>query len=405
MKKVAIIGTAGVPSKYGGFETLAHQLVYHLGEKFRLSVYCSTKYYPSKTRVKYFQNARLFYIPLNANGIQSIFYDFISIIHALFYADVLVVLGVSGAMILPFVRWFTNKKIIVSIDGLEWRRAKWNRYAKWLLHISEKIAMKYAHADISDNEAIQDYTASTYGTLSTIVEYGGDHTMKVTPKLTRDDYDEYPFLREPYAFTVCRIEPENNIHIILESFRAFKDKRKNIVIIGNWDSSEYGKELRRRYGHRFHYNIHLLDPIYDQEKLDKIRANCHIYLHGHSAGGTNPSLVEAMTLGLPIIAFDVNYNRTTTENKALFFKDHEDLTKILAETDSGHYIEMRPEMRKIAERRYRWAIIAKKYEYLIYKVGKNSRSLTSPVSTLSKKELIDNDLGHFVHPSMFFERT
>ncbi|MFM6306803.1 MAG: DUF1972 domain-containing protein, partial [Dolichospermum sp.] len=113
-----------------------------------------------------YKNAQLKYIPLDANGAQSILYDSISIAHALFYADVLLILGVAGAWLLPFVRFFTKKKIIISIDGIEWKRNKWKGLAKCYLWWVEKLAVKYSHIDISDNESIQDYTALRYGSLS-----------------------------------------------------------------------------------------------------------------------------------------------------------------------------------------------------------------------------------------------
>ena len=122
MKKVAIIGTAGVPARYGGFETLVHQLVGQLNKEFKLYVYCSNTYYKKEERIKHWNGARLFYLPFNSNGAQSIVYDIISILHALFYADTLIVLGVSGGILIPLVKIFTRKKIIINIDGLEWRR-------------------------------------------------------------------------------------------------------------------------------------------------------------------------------------------------------------------------------------------------------------------------------------------
>ncbi len=117
MKKVAIIGTAGVPSRYGGFETLAHQLVNQLNEEFSLHVYCSTKYYKKEERVSYWNKARLHYVPLNANGAQSILYDILSIIHALFYADALIVLGVSGGIMIPFIKLYKKE------NSSEYRRS------------------------------------------------------------------------------------------------------------------------------------------------------------------------------------------------------------------------------------------------------------------------------------------
>jgi len=358
-KKIAIIGTVGVPANYGGFETLAEHLIEDLGQKHNITVYCSGKKYPKSERVSSYKGAKLKYLPLDANGIQSIPYDTISILHALFFADVLLVLGVAGAWILPFVRLFTKKKIIISIDGIEWKRDKWNVLAKWYLFWAEGLAVKYSHIDISDNEAIQDYTAARYGSLSRIIEYGADHTLKVP--ITKEAILQYSFLKDRYAFKVCRIEPENNVHTILDAFT--KTDKMPLVIVGNWDKSAYGQSLKEQYSG--HPNIYILDPIYNQEKLDVLRSNAALYIHGHSAGGTNPSLVEAMYLGLPILAYGVSYNRVTTENRAIYFENQEDLIVEMNELYTAKLKTMGAEMEKIAKRRYTWSHIAFKYELLV----------------------------------------
>ena len=218
-KKLAIIGTVGLPAEYGGFETLASHLVENLDQEYDMTVYCSGKQYPQPDRPGHYLGARLVYIPLQANGVHSIPYDTWSILHALFYADVLLILGVAGAWILPFVKLFTNKRIIISIDGVEWKRDKWSRLAKAYLYWAEGMAVRYSHCDISDNESIQDYTAERYGSLSNVIEYGADHTMKV--EVSREDVARYPFLASPYAFKVCRIEPENNLEMVLQAFSYF----------------------------------------------------------------------------------------------------------------------------------------------------------------------------------------
>jgi len=351
-KKIAIIGTVGVPANYGGFETLTEHLIEDLGQKHDITVYCSGKKYPKSERISSYKGAKLKYLPLDANGIQSIPYDTLSIIHSLFYADVLLILGVAGAWILPFVRWFTNKKIIISIDGIEWKRDKWNLLAKWYLFWAEGLAVKYSHIDISDNEAIQDYTSARYGSLSRIIEYGADHTLKTT--ISKESKNKYSFLHNPYAFKVCRIEPENNVHLILEAFDI--TRKMPLVIVGNWDKSQYGASLKEKYLN--HPAIHIIDPIYDQEKLDELRSNAALYVHGHTAGGTNPSLVEAMYLGLPIIANGVSYNRVTTENKAIYFNDLRSLVDEIDQIYTSKLMAIGKEMGKIAQRRYTWKHIA-----------------------------------------------
>jgi glycosyltransferase involved in cell wall biosynthesis len=399
-QKIAIIGTVGIPAKYGGFETLAEHLAKHMGDSYQLYVYCTKKKYNKDERQKEYLGAKLIYLPFDANGIWSIIYDCFSILHALFYADVLMVLGVSGGVILPFVRRFTNKKIIVSIDGIEWKRNKWSRLAKCYLWWAEKTAVKYSHADIADNESIQDYTAYRYKTLSNIIEYGADHTLKINP--TAEHYTTYPFLQKPYAFKVCRIEPENNIHVVLEAFS--NQNKMPLVMIGNWKNSDYGRQLHEKYSQ--HPLIRLLDPIYDQGKLDLIRSNAALYVHGHSAGGTNPSLVEAMYLGLPIIAFKVSYNLTTTENSAWYFSTAADIQRKLDTMTEDELKGNAVWMKEIADRRYTWKIIADKYLFLVERVlsTKEKIDVRPSTSNLHIQELMKMEVGHLAYHSYFYEK-
>lgn len=356
LKKIAIIGTVGLPAKYGGFESLAEYLTKHLGGRFDITVYCSSKFYPNK--VKNYNGAQLKYLPLNANGVQSILYDIVSIFHALFFAEVLLILGVSGCVVLPFVKLFSSKKIVVNIDGLEWKRAKWGKAAKWFLKYSEKLAVKHADIVIADNKVIQDYVWESYQTKSELIAYGADHSSKEA--ISKTVLGDFPFLSEKYAFKVCRIEPENNVHLILEAFSECKALK--IVVIGNWNNSPYGKQLLHQFGAV--ENIHLVDPIYDQNTLNQIRSNCYVYIHGHSAGGTNPSLVEAMYLGLPIIANGVQYNLETTANKALYFNTKTELIQIVSSLKTEDLQLIAKEVRQVATEKYTWEVITKQYASL-----------------------------------------
>ncbi len=389
-KRVSIIGTVGVPANYGGFETLTEHLIENLKSDFEITVYCSGKKYKKENRLSEYKGAKLVYIPLDANGVQSIPYDSLSIFHALFSSDVLLVLGVAGAWILPFVKFFTNKKIIVSIDGIEWKRDKWSLMAKLYLFWAESRAVKYSHIDISDNEAIQDYTAARYGSLSRIIEYGADHTMKVA--ITEKAKSEYPFLNAFYAFKVCRIEPENNVHIVLEAFSRMPTLP--LVMVGNWDKSDYGKNLKNKY--QSFSNLYILDPIYNQKELDTLRSNAKLYVHGHSAGGTNPSLVEAMYLGLPIIAYGVSYNRVTTENKALYFHDFDGLLSHLKELDPIKLESIGDKMDEIAKRRYTWSHIAFKYKLLVEEALQNNKKgdIYAQSSDIEYQILLDMGQAH-----------
>lgn len=401
MKKVAIIGTVGIPAKYGGFETLVHHLTKNLRSQFDFTVYCSSAAYSPKERETSCNGSKLVYIPLKANGFQSILYDMISIFHALFYSEVLLILGVSGAVCFPLIRWFTHKKIIVNIDGMEWRRSKWNPWVKKFLKFSEKMAVKYAHKTITDNSVIQEYAQSEYEITSELIEYGGDHVHK-------DFHYNYTLKKyqlngDFYALKVARIEPENNIHVVLS---AFSKTNTNLVIIGNWNNSEYGKKLKSTYSN--FPQLHLFDPIYDQKELDALRQGAKLYIHGHSAGGTNPSLVEAMCLGLPIISYDVDFNRATTENQALFFANEKELLQKVSELQFYNLKELGGVMSEIAHRRYSWHVIAEKYHKLIlskeYQVQNSMRIVTRynrsfmdylraiPVLLSKNRHLMDNEL-------------
>ena len=354
--RVAIIGTVGLPANYGGFETLAEYLTKHLAKRFNMTVYCSSKSY--KEKLPEYNKARLKYIPLQANGVQSILYDIVSMISALRFADTILVLGVSGCIILPCLKVISKKKVIVNIDGLEWKRAKWGNAAKWFLKYSEKLAVTYADTVVSDNKVIQQYVKDTYNIDSALIAYGANHTQK--EKLTTNVLSLFPFLKNRYAFKVCRIEPENNLHIILKAFT--KHPSLNLVIVGNWENSNYGKQLKLQFGEC--ENIYLLDVIYDQSILNQIRSNCYLYVHGHSAGGTNPSLVEAMYLELPIFAYGVNYNKETTQNKAIYFIDEAELIALLINLREEELILIASEMRAIAQNKYSWDRISEQYASL-----------------------------------------
>lgn len=396
--KVAIIGTVGLPAKYGGFETLTAHLVEELADIYDFTVYCSSKKYTKEERTESWKGAKLKYLPLDANGIQSIPYDTLSILHALFRSDVLLVLGVAGAWLLPFVKLFTRKKIIISIDGIEWKRDKWSLPAKLYLWWAEKLAVRFSHIDISDNESIQDYTSLRYKTISRVIEYGADHT-RVNLIPTSENIEKYPFLSKEYAVKVCRIEPENNVHTIVKVFSELPDR--TLVLVGNWKNSQYGIDIKQQYSD--YENIHLLDPIYDQELIDLIRGNASVYIHGHSAGGTNPSLVEAMFLGLPIISNGVSYNRTTTEHQAFYFSNEEDLKNVLTEIKKEDLQNCAVQMKKIAERRYTWKKIAKKYSQLIEETFTiNKKTNVYPViSKLDKKILEKYNLEHLKNLQLF----
>lgn len=349
--KLSIIGSVGLPANYGGWETLVSFLCRNISQVIDITVYCSSYSYDKK--LDSYVGATLRYLPIKANGIWSIPYDILSMVYSI-RSDVQLVLGVSGCVSLPLIKPFSKSKFVVNIDGLEWRRDKWGRFAKWFLRLSEKFAVKYADVIVTDNAVLKSYVSSVYKKESVLIPYGGDQVR------SRSFLDKtlllYPFLSSPYAFKVARIEPENNIDLILN---AFADSSLPLVLVGNWNNSVYGLNVRSSFANYSH--LHLLDAIYDQFILDEMRSNAAIYIHGHSAGGTNPSLVEAMNLSLPIFAFDVDFNRETTENKAFYFKNTQDLFDLLSNHKSLDLFRCSIDMKSVAERRYSWHMISSQY--------------------------------------------
>ena len=351
---IALLGTVGVPAAYGGFETLAENLVRFQecrGRQEKLAVYCSAKTYPD--RPTSFLGAELRYVALNANGVSSIPYDIVSLFSAAWRgSDVILLLGISGALALPLVRLLSRARIVTNIDGVEWKREKWKGPARWFLRFSERIAVRFSHDVIADNEGIANHVSRTYGRQCHVIAYGGDHALQTEGK---------PFAGEPlpdrYALALCRIEPENNVSLVLDAF-ARADSLP-LVFIGNWNNSEYGRDLKRRY--ETTSRLRLLDPIYDLGVLRTLRSQAAAYVHGHSAGGTNPSLVEMMHFGVPVLAYDCEFNRYTTEGKALWFRDVESLRAALDALTPEQSANIGIEMKRIAQERYTWDVIGQAY--------------------------------------------
>lgn len=350
--RVAVVGTVGLPPQYGGFETLAHFLVLNLGERMHFTVYCSGPDYPLRPAT--YLSSRLKYLPFRANGAQSIAFDLVSLIDSCFRADVILLLGVSGGIFVPLCRLF-RKRVILNIGGLDWQRSKWGKWASRFLRLSEAVAVKWADVLVADNAGIASYLGAEYGRDSVLIEYGGDQIS--LPPVTDEWAKLYPFLNGSYAFSVARIQADNNIEMILDAFARMENKI--LVLVGNWTGSAFGRDLKVRY--RDYPNLHLIEAIYNPDELNTLRGHCSVYIHGHSAGGTNPSLVEAMHLSLPIAAFDVTYNRSTTEEAARYFKTADELADLLNCVLPAEWEMQRAVLKEIAVRRYRWSTIAAKY--------------------------------------------
>ncbi len=352
--RIAVIGSQGVPPQYGGFETLVDNIL-RCRDRHRVkyTIFCSKP--DMQTDLSIYRGSELRYVGLHAHGVSSITYDIVSMIRAMRGFDVLLVLGVSGCIFLPLLRLITRAKIIVNIDGLEHERDKWSRSARRFLKISLNTCVKFADEIVSDNKGIQDYVREKYGREPHLIAYGGDHAIRKVNDLRQQAIlDFYGLTKGGYDLSICRIENENNCDITL---KAYAETRLPMVIVGNWKHSNYSRRLFYRYTH--YKNLLLLPPIYDLDILYALRSNMRYYIHGHKAGGTNPSLVEAMFFGKPIIAYDIIYNRATTQNAAYYYSDRDSLAALVSRRDLDG-----SETTAIAQREYIWQRIAREYESL-----------------------------------------
>lgn len=263
----------------------------------------------------------------------------------------ILILGVSGCSFLPFFKLLTRAKFITNIDGLEWRRDKWNSKVKRFLKFSEKSQFNIRMSLLR----IMRQFLSTF--LTSIIKIAELLPMEDHAWLNTEDVFTTRNYKSDYYLSVCRIEPENNVELILKTFSKLKYK---IKFIGNWNGSEFGKKLRLHYSN--YPNIEMIDPIYDLQQLFHLRNNCMGYIHGHSAGGTNPSLVEAMHFSKPIFAYDCKFNRYTTENEACYFSNESDLAeKIIMHCELSLGVSG-TKMKEIANQKYTWRRIAEMYE-------------------------------------------
>lgn len=363
-KKVALIGTNGIPAHYGGIETLAEYLARDLNEDYDLYCYCSKT--PKEKQLKAYRNTKLIYSRWKANGWQSIFFDGSTILKSLRKHDVLVVLGCSCPFVMPFKK-LTGKGIVYnSIGGRESDKVRgWKPLGKLELAIKKTFgrwAVKSADYVIIDNAANIERFEKQHGFTPLMAEYGGDHA--VSEEITEEALKMYPFLNGQYDVTVSRAQEDMNIHMVIDAYKQVQER--TVVIISNWQKTEYGRSLYEENVGKYP-NVILQNAIYNQKELNIIRSNATLYLHTHSMCGTAPSLVEAMYLNLPVVCFKVPTNIETTEHKSIYFETVTELVDILKGIDDDTLIRLKHDLNEIALRRYNWKRISDIYKNCIDK--------------------------------------
>jgi len=319
--KIAILGTRGIPNNYGGFEQCAENLSVGLVENgYDVTVY-SIESHPYKSKTFKGVNIIKKYCPENKIGSAAHFiYDFICLKDALKKDfDVIFEFGYQSAAISFILLPIKKSVIITNMDGLEWKRAKWSFFVKKLTKWFEKLATKKSTFLISDNKGIQDYIKKKYNKQSVMIPYGAD---KVNPK--KEFLIKYDVSNQDYYLLIARLEPENNIEMILDGYLSSKFKTR-FLVVGNTETS-YGKYLLDKYDKS---DILFLGSIFNKEHLDSLRKFAKVYFHGHSVGGTNPALLEAMAAKAFIFAHNNVFNRDVLEDNAFYFKNSNEVEHLL----------------------------------------------------------------------------
>lgn len=355
--RLALIGTNGIPANYGGAETLYENLTRELSSVYDITVYCSNRQPKEKVGNTYL-GAKLKYYPMSANGWQAIPYDVISILHAARHSDILYIFGATAIWVISILRFFGfKKKVYLNNGGLnEWEREKdppiIRRYSKWNRKVTKG---KIEH--IVDNELYVKSLHDTFGIDNvTVIRYGGDQAEYVKPD--EELLKKYSFLNDEYYVAVARAQIDNNLHIMLEAFAKMPDKK--LVLVSNFKVSEYGQKLYDQYKNKYP-NMVLIPGIYDHRELNAVRSNAKAYIHSHSRCGTPPSLCEAMNHGLPIISFDCEVNHEVTGENAFFFKDSEELMKVVENTSTDELKSMAEKSLALAKAELTWKHIAEQY--------------------------------------------
>jgi len=319
--KIAILGTRGIPNNYGGFEQCAEHLSVGLVENgYDVTVYSVDSH---NYQDKVFKGVNIIkkWCPEDKVGSAAHFiYDFICLKDALKKEfDVIFEFGYQSVALSFGLLSFKESVIATNMDGLEWKRAKWSPFVKLLTKWFERIAAEKSTILISDNKGIQEYLKQKYNKESTMIPYGADKVIAKEVFLK-----EYNVKSQSFFSLIARLEPENNIEMILDGY-LISESSLPFLVIGN-TATKYGNYLQKKYND---YRIIFLGSIFNKDHLDSLRKFSKVYFHGHSVGGTNPALLEAMAASSFVFAHDNVFNRDVLENNAFFFKSSNEVQKLL----------------------------------------------------------------------------
>ena len=357
---VAILGTRGIPAAHGGFETLAERLALHLaGRGWRVTVYCQREVdrVASRFEPRMWRGIECVHVAVAQRGAAAtLAFDAHCTRHAARHGAVCLVLGYNGAVFLPFLR-LRGRKVLTNMDGIEWRRPKWNRAVRGFFWLSEWIAAWTSNRLIADHPAIADHLATRRPRRAiAMIPYGGD-PVEAASTGPLDDLGLRP---DGYLVSIARIEPDNNI---LSIVRAFSRRRRGLrlVVVGRLDADNpYHRAVRGAASDE----VLFPGAIYDRATVQALRFHARAYLHGHTVGGTNPSLVESLWAGNAVIAHANVYNAWTAGPAQFAFHDEDGLEAAIALT-LGKPDQLAPARRAArlrAARRFEWQDVLARYE-------------------------------------------
>lgn len=364
--RIAILGTRGIPNNYSGFEQFAEFFSVYLVEKgHEVYVYNSHNHlYQEKT----FKGVHIIHQNDPEHKIGTIgqyIYDLNCILDARKRNfDIILQLGYTSSSVWSFL--FPKKSIIVTnMDGLEWKRTKFSKPVQQVLKFSEKLAVKGSDSLIADSIGIQQYLSDKYKKQSTYIAYGA--TVFDNPQ--EEILQQYDLEKHQYNLIIARLEPENNIETILDGVVLSSDKTK-MIVIGN-NKTKFGNYLEEKFA--AYSNIKFVGAIYNLEHLNNLRYFSNLYFHGHSVGGTNPSLLEAMASEALIIANDNIFNKAILEENAFYFSDKEDVKNLILKTKKIDNLRIvQNNIDKIKDQ-FNWDLINDKYLQLFKEVLLNKR--------------------------------
>lgn len=379
MQHVFIIGSRGLPAKYGGFETFVENLVGHqISPQIQYHVACLS----DKEAYHHFDYKGVDCFTIQApkfGPARVIAYDMMAINYALklvkeqeIVQPVFYILGNTiGAFIAPFARKIHHAGGIFYInpDGLEWKRAKWAKPVQAYLKYSEKLMTKHADLVISDNQGIEMYINKIYPwSKTTFIAYGTDLNLSsLTDQTTkvRDFFNQWQSKEKNYYLIVGRFVPENNYESIIREFMKSQTQR-DLLIVCNYQGNVYFDELRNKTGFDQDKRIKFVGTVYDQELLKYIRNQAFAYIHGHEVGGTNPGLLEALAQTDLNLVLDVDFNRQVAKGTAFYWqKADASLVELIDQVDmKADFSQLGQAAKENMKENYTWEKIVGEYEEL-----------------------------------------